>query len=92
MKNFIVSCFNKPPDVNWKSNCNHLQKILTNATMENKLYFLARDFNVKCLEFHRSSEIKQLFNNIFKKETIPLINRPISVSDKNKENFKQNLH
>ena len=34
------------------------------------------DFDLNCLEFHQSSEIRQFFNNMFEKETIPLINRP----------------
>ena len=58
MKNIIVSCYYKPPDSNWKNHCNHLQKILTNATKENKLYFVTGDFKVNCLEFHQSSEIR----------------------------------
>ena len=80
MKNIIVSCCYKPPNGNWKNHCDHLQKILTNATKENKLYFVTGDFNLNCLEFHQSSEIRQLFNKMFKKGTIPLINRPTRVT------------
>ena len=57
-----------------------LQKVLTNATMENKLYFVTGDFNLNCLEFHQSSDIRQFFNSIFKKGAIPLINRPTRVT------------
>ena len=80
MKNIIVSCCYKPPDGNWKNHCDHLQKILTNATKENKLYFVTGDFNLNCLEFHQSSEIRQFFNNMFEKGAIPLINRPTRVT------------
>ena len=80
MKNIIVSCCYKPPNGNWKNHCDHLQKILTNATKENKLYFVTGDFNLNCLEFHQNSETGQFFNNIFQKEAIPLINRPIRVT------------
>ena len=80
MKNIIVSCCYKPPDSNWKNHCDHLQKILTNATMENKLYFVTGDFNLNCLEFHQSCEIRQFFNNMFEKRPIPLINRPTRVT------------
>ena len=56
-----------------------MQEILADATMENKLYFAAKYFNLNCLEFHQSSEIRQFFNNIkkelFEKEAIPLIKR-----------------
>ena len=76
MKNIIVSCCYKPPDSSWKNQCNHLQKILTNATKENKLYFVTGDFNLNCLEFNQSSEIRQFSNNMFEKGAIPLINRP----------------
>ena len=48
--------------------------------MENKLYFVTGDFNLNCLEFHQSPEIKQFFNNMFKKGAIPLINRPTRVT------------
>ena len=34
-KNIIVSCCYKPPDGNWKNQWDDLQKILTNATMDN---------------------------------------------------------
>ena len=80
MKNIIVSCCYKPPDGNWKNHCDHLQKILTNATKENKLYFVTGDFNLNCLEFHQSSEIRQFFNNMLKKGAFPLINRPTRVT------------
>ena len=80
MKNIIVSCCYKPPNGNWKNHCDHLQKILTNATKENKLYFVTGDFNLNCLEFHQSSEIRQFFNNMFEKGTIPFINRPTRVA------------
>ena len=80
MKNIIVSCCYKPPDGNWKNHCDHLQKILTNATMENKIYFVTGDFNLNCLEFHQSSEIRQFLNNMFEKGAIPLINRPTRVT------------
>ena len=80
MKNIIVSCCYKPPDGNWKNHCNHLQKILTNATKENKLYFVTGDFNLNCLEFPQSSEIRHFFNSMFEKGAIPLINRPTRVT------------
>ena len=78
--NILVSCCYKPPDGNWKNHCNHLQKMLANAAMENKLYFVTGDFNLNCLEFHRSSQIRQFFNNMFEKGAIPLINRPTRVT------------
>ena len=52
MNNIIVLCCYKPPDDNWKTHCDHLQEILTNSTMGNKLYFVTGDFNLNCLEFH----------------------------------------
>ena len=48
--------------------------------MENKHYFVTGDFNLNCLEFYESSEIRQFFNNMFKKGGIPLINRPTKVT------------
>ena len=80
MRNIIASCCYKPPNGNWKNHCDHLQKIPTNSTMKNKLYFVKGDFNLNCLEFHQNSETGQFFNNIFQKEAIPLINRPIRVT------------
>ena len=80
MKNIIVSSCYKTPDGNWKNHCDHLQKILTNATMENKTYFLTGDFNLNYLEFYQSFEIRKLSNNMFEKEAIPLINRPTRVT------------
>ena len=80
MKNIIVSCCYKPPDSNWKNHCDHLQKVLTNATMEIKLYIVTEDFILNCLEFHQSSKIRQFFNNMFEKGAIILINRPTRVT------------
>ena len=51
IKNIIVSCCYKPLHGNLKNHCDHLQKILTNATMENKLYLVTGDFNLNCLNF-----------------------------------------
>ena len=75
MKNVIVSCCCKPSNSNSKNHRDHLQEILTNVTMENKLYFVAGDFNLNRLEFHRSFEIRKFFNNRVEKGPIPLINR-----------------
>ena len=75
----MVSCCYKPPDGNWKNHCDHLQKILINATMKNKLYFVTGD-KLNCIEFHQSSEIIQFFNNMFEKGAIPLIKRPTRVN------------
>ena len=77
MKSIIVSCYYKPTVGNWKNHWDHLQKILTNATMENKLYFVTEDFNLNCLEFHQSSEIRLFFNNMF--ELIDLLELPTGV-------------
>ena len=54
----IVSCCYKPAEGNWKIYCNHLQEIITDITMENKLYSVSGDFNLNCLEFHQISEIR----------------------------------
>ena len=43
-------------------------------------YFHTGHFNLNCLEFHHSSEIRQFFNDMFKKGAIPLINRPTRVT------------
>ena len=40
MKNITVSCYSKQTDSNWKNHRDHLQKILSTATKENKLYFV----------------------------------------------------
>ena len=75
MKNIIVSCCYKQSNGNSKNHCD-----LTNATMENKLYFVTRNFNLNCLELHESSQIRQFFNNIFEKGDIRLINRATRVT------------
>ena len=80
MKNNIVSCCYKPPYSNWKNLCDHLQKILTNATKENKFYFVTGNFNLNCLESHQSPEIRQFFNNMLEKGGAPWINRPTRVT------------
>ena len=54
-------------------------KIFPLIHLKNLLYFVAWDFNLNCLEFHQSSEIRQFFNNRFEKGAIPLINRSTRV-------------
>ena len=49
--------------------------------MENKLHFVKGDFNLNCLEFHKSSEIRQFFNNMFKKGGIPFIDKTTRVTN-----------
>ena len=46
MKNVIVSCYYKPPNANWKIDFYHMQKILTNASIENKIYFATGYYNL----------------------------------------------
>ena len=83
MRNITVLCCYKQPSGNWKNHCNHLQGILTNATVESKLYFVTEDFKLSCLECHQSSEIRQFFNDKFEKGAIPLINRGSRVTTSN---------
>ena len=63
MKNIIVSCCYKQSNGNSKNHCD-----LTNATMENKLYFVTRNFNLNCLELHESFRLDNFSITCFKKE------------------------
>ena len=83
MENVIPSCCYKQPDGNWKNRCYHQQDIPTNFIMENKLYFATGDFNLNCLEFHLSSEIRSFFYNMFEKGAISSIKRPTRVTTSN---------
>ena len=81
MKNVTASICYKTPNANWKNHCDHFQKLLINASVENKLYFVIRDFKLNSLEFHQSfSEIRQFFKNMFEKGAILLINRATKVT------------
>ena len=68
MKNIAVSCCYKPLDGNLKNHCDHLQKILTNATMENKLYLVTGDFNLNCLNFIKVLRLDNFSITCSKKE------------------------
>ena len=80
-KNFLVSCCYKPPNGNTMNLSEHLINIFQHATSENKLFFILGDFNLNCLDFGESSEIKNFYNGIFEHGAIPLITRPTRVTN-----------
>ena len=46
MKSIMFHVAINHPMVIGKNHCDHLQKFLTNATIENRLYFITKNFNI----------------------------------------------
>ena len=79
-KNIIISCCYKPPSGTTLNFSEHLKNIFQHATFENKIFYIIGDFNLNCLNFEESAEIRQFYNGIFEHGAIPLITRPTRVT------------
>ena len=75
-KNILLSCWYRPPNGSTKNLNGFLQnKILDKSVSENKNCYITGDFNINCLKYHENAKIKQFYDNIFRKGSIPIINR-----------------
>ena len=59
-----------------------LENVFKKANTENKLCFVAGDFNLNCLDYNKNLEIRTFYNRIFAHGCIPLITKPTRVTSK----------
>ena len=81
-KNLIITCCYRPPNGDIKGLNNFLENVFKKANTENKLCFVAGDFNLNCLDYNKNLEIRTFYNRIFAHGCIPLITKPTRVTSK----------
>ena len=81
-KNILLSCCYRPPNGNSENLNGFLQnKILEKSVSENKNCYITVDFNMNRLKYHENAKIKQFYDNIFRKGSIPIINRRTQIPE-----------
>ena len=60
--------------------CNFFETILSDSTLVNKTFILARDFNVNLLDFETSKKVQSFVNLVFAFSMMPTINKPTRVT------------
>ena len=69
----ITLCYT-PPSGAIKGLNSFLENVFKKANTENKLCFVAVDFNLNCLDHNKNLEIRTFYNQIFAHGCIPLSN------------------
>ena len=59
-----------------------LENVFKKANTENKLCFVAGDFNLNCLDYNNNLEIRTFYNRIFVHSCIPMIRKPTRIRSK----------
>ena len=75
-KNLLITCCYRPPRGVIKGLNSFLGNIFKNFNTENKLCFIACDFNLNCLDYNENLEIRTFYNRNFIYDCILLITRP----------------
>ena len=57
LKNLIITLCNRLPSGTIKGIISFLENVYKNANTENKLCFVAGDFNLNCLDYNKNLEI-----------------------------------
>ena len=81
-KNLIITLCYRPPSGAIKGLNSFLENIFRKANTENKLCFVAGDFNLNCLDYDKNLEIRTFYNRIFAHACIPLITKLTRVTSK----------
>ena len=80
-KNILLSCCYRPPSGDSENLSTFLQNnIIEKFVSKKKISYMIGDFNMNCLKCHENAKIKYIYDNIFEKGTIPIINRPTQMS------------
>ena len=78
----IITCCYRPPSRAIKGLNSFSENIFKKANTENKLCFVAGDFNLNCLDYNKNLEIRTFYNRIFAHGCIPLMMKPTRVTSK----------
>ena len=77
----VTLCYRPPSGVIIGLN-SFLENVFKKANTENKLCFVAGDFNLNCFDYNKNLETRMFYNRIFAHGCIPLITKPIRVTCK----------
>ena len=81
-KNILLSCYYMPPCGDSENLCAFLQnKIIEKSVSEKKMSYIIGDSKMNCLKYHENDETKHSYENIFKKDAIPITNGPTRISE-----------
>ena len=81
-RNILLSCYYRPPSGDSENLSTFLQNnIIEKSVSEKKISYMIGDFNMNCLKYHENVKTRYFCDNIFEKDTIPIINRPTRISE-----------
>ena len=78
----IIKCCHRPPGGAIKGLNSFLENVFKKANTENKLCFVAGDFNLNCLDYNKNLEIRTFYNRIFAHGCFPFITKSTRVTRK----------
>ena len=81
-KNLIITRCYRPPSGTIKGLNSFLENAFKKTNAENKLCFVAGDFNLNCLGYNKNLEIRTFYHRILARGCIPLITKPTRVTSK----------
>ena len=81
-KNILLSCCYRPPNSDNENLSTFLQNnIIEKSVSEKKISYIIVDFNMNYLKYHENAKTKYFYDNIYEKGVLPIINRPIRISE-----------
>ena len=81
-KSILLICCYRPLNGDNENLIGFLQnKITEKSVSEKKISYIIGDFNMNCLKYHENAKGKHFYDNIFKKDAIPIINGPTRISE-----------
>ena len=79
--NIIVRVIYRHPSMDLADfNCNYLNKLLENASKEQKSIFLLGDFNVNLLNYNEHNETNEFLDSLASNSFMPLILQPTKIT------------
>ena len=81
-KNLKITLSYRPPNDAIKGLNSFLENVFKKANIENKICFVAGDFNLNCLDHNKNLEIRTFYNRIFEHGSILLITKSTRVTSK----------
>ena len=82
LKNLIITLCQRLPSGTIKGLNSFLENVYKKINTENKLCFVAGDFNLNCLDYNKNLENRTFYNRIFAHGCIPLIMKQTRVTSR----------
>ena len=81
-ENIFLSCCYRPPNGGSENLSTFLQNnIIEKSVSGKKISHMIGGFNINCLKYHENTKTKYIYDNIFEKGAIPIINRHTRISE-----------